>query len=248
MVEQRHAGDVSAGCASAGGSVAAAPAAPVEPEMEQGTLALSGAGAAIASRRSVARRPGARLPRDRDRGCAAAARQQAAPKAGKAGREENRCRAGNGRQRPRRQPVDPRQCRHAGTPDDDGVGTGSDAQPAAGDQPAQRGHRVQGAAAAAVQRHRRVAGRRHEDADAADRQCLAEAAADRARPVRRTRQADRTGDARRRHRARPPGARPDQGSADPYGAQLRRSRAGDAGRAAGRGQAGAGHDPAVGLS
>ena len=51
---------------------------------------------------------------------------------------------------------------------------------------------------------------------------------------RRTRQADRTGDARRRHRARPPGARPDQGSADPHGAQLRRSRAGDAGRARGR--------------
>ncbi len=35
---------------------------------------------------------------------------------------------------------------------------------------------------------------------------------------------------------------------DPYGAQLGRSRAGDPGRAAGRGQAGAGHHPAVGLS
>ncbi len=50
--------------------------------------------------------------------------------------------------------------------------------------------------------------------------------------VGRTRQADRTRDARRRHRARPPGARPDQGSADPHGAQLGRSRPGDARRAA----------------
>ena len=41
--------------------------------------------------------------------------------------------------------------------------------------------RVQGAAAAPVQRHRRAAGRRHEDAHAADRQRLAEAAAHRAR-------------------------------------------------------------------
>jgi two-component system chemotaxis sensor kinase CheA len=53
---------------------------------------------------------------------------------------------------------------------------------------------------------------------------------------RRTAQADRTGDARRRHRARPPGARPDQGPAHPHGAQLRRSRAGDAGRAAAAGK------------
>ena len=58
-----------------------------------------------------------------------------------------------------------------------------DPQPASGDLPPQRGHRVQGAAAAAVQRHRRAAGRRHEDADAADRQCLAEAAAHRPRPL-----------------------------------------------------------------
>ncbi len=79
-----------------------------------------------------------------------------------------------------------------------------------------------------VQRHRRAAGRRHEDADAADRQCLAEAAAHRPRPLRRTRQADRTGDARRRHRTRPAGARPDQGSVDAHGAQLRRPRPGDA--------------------
>ena len=106
-----------------------------------------------------------------------------------------------------------------------------DPQPAAGNLPPQRGHRVQGAAAAALQRHRRAAGRRHEDADAADRQCLAEAAAHRPRPLRRTRQADRTGDARRRHRARPPGARPDQGSVDAHGAQLRRPRPGDPGRA-----------------
>ena len=87
------------------------------------------------------------------------------------------------RSRQSRQPVDPGQRGYAGTSDDDGVGTGSDPQSAAGDLPAQRGHRVQGAAAAAVQRHRRAAGRRHEDADAADRQCLAEAAAHRARPL-----------------------------------------------------------------
>ena len=132
-----------------------------------------------------------------------------------------------------RQPVDPRQRGHAGTSDDHGLRAGADPQPAAGDLPPQRGHRVQGAAAAALQRHRRTAGRRHEDADAADRQRLAEAAPHRPRPLGRTRQADRTGDARRRHRARPPGARPDQGSVDAHGAQLRRPRPGDAGRAAG---------------
>src|SRR6266699_1472482 len=142
--------------------------------------------------------------------------------------------------RSRRQPVDPRQCRHAGTSDDHGLGAGADPQPAAGDLPPQRGHRVQGAAAALVERHRRAAGRRHEDAHAADRQCLAEAAAHRARPLGRTLQADRIGNARRRHRARPPGARFDQGPAHPHGAQLRRSRPGDAGRAGGQWQAGAG--------
>src|SRR6202165_1732494 len=96
--------------------------------------------------------------------------------------------------------------------------------------------------------HRRTTGRRNEDADAADRQCLAEAAANRARPLGRTAQADRTGDARRRHRARPPGARPDQGSAHPYGAQLGRLWPGNPGRARRRRQAGAGHHSAVRLS
>ena len=43
------------------------------------------------------------------------------------------------------------------------------------------------AAAAALERHRRAAGRRAENAHAADRQCLAEAAASRARPGRRAR-------------------------------------------------------------
>ena len=147
-----------------------------------------------------------------------------------------------------RQPVDPRQRGHAGTSDDHGLRAGVDPQPASGDLPPQRGHRVQGAAAAALQRHRRAAGRRHEDADAADRQCLAEAAAHRARPLRRTRQADRTGDARRRHRTRPPGARPDQGSVDAHGAQLRRSWPGDPGRARRRRQARAGHHPPLRLS
>ena len=147
-----------------------------------------------------------------------------------------------------RQPVDPRQRGHARTSDDHGLRAGADPQPAAGNLPPQRGHRVQGAAAAALQRHRRAAGRRHEDADAADRQCLAEAAAHRPRPLRRTRQADRTGDARRRHRTRPPGARPDQGSVDAHGAQLRRPRPGDPGRAAGRRQGRAGHHPPLRLS
>ena len=168
---------------------------------------------------------------------------------GKAGQEScwlpSRRRPGS---RQDRQPVDPRQRRHARTSDDHGLRAGADPQPAAGDLPPQRGHRVQGAAAAALQRHRRAAGRRHEDADAADRQCLAEAAAHRPRPLRRTRQADRTRDARRRHRTRPPGARPDQGSADAHGAQLRRPRPGDAGRAAGLGQGRAGHHPSLRLS
>ena len=51
-------------------------------------------------------------------------------------------------------------------------------------------------AAAPVERHRRAAGRRHEHAHAAGRQCLAEAAAHRARSGQRARQEDRPGDAR----------------------------------------------------
>ncbi|MGY3463619.1 two-component system chemotaxis sensor kinase CheA [Bradyrhizobium sp. LM6.11] len=90
--------------------------------------------------------------------------------------------------------------------------------------------------------------RRHEDAHAADRQCLAEAAPHRPRPLGRTRQADRAGDARCRHRARPPGARPDQGPAHPHGAQLRRPWPGDPGRASRRRQGRAGHHPPVRLS
>ena len=92
--------------------------------------------------------------------------------------------------------------------------------------------RIQGAVAAALQRHRRIAGRRHAHAHAADRQRLAEAAAHRARSFRRARQGHRARDARRRHRARPPGAGADQGPAHPYGAQLRRPRPGVARRAA----------------
>ncbi len=60
---------------------------------------------------------------------------------------------------------------------------------------------IQDAAAAAIQCHRRAAGRRDEDAHAADRQCLAEISAHRARSLQRTRQADRTGNAGRRDRA-----------------------------------------------
>ena len=47
--------------------------------------------------------------------------------------------------------------------------------------------RVQGSSAAALACHGRAAGRRAEDADAADRKCLAETAADRARSVGRAR-------------------------------------------------------------
>ena len=231
------------------------------PRVDAGHAGRPDPGAPAASGRSVAGRTRARLPRDRDRSRAAAPRRSpsrsAAPrsrpqprrrrkKAKPAERPRRRGRRAGGRQD--RQPVDPRQRGHAGTSDDHGLRAGADPQPAAGDLPPQRGHRVQGAAAAALQRHRRAAGRRHEDAHAADRQCLAEAAPHRARPLRRTRQADRTGDARRRHRARPPGARPDQGSADPHGAQLRRPWPGDPGRARRRRQARAGHHPPVRLS
>ena len=93
--------------------------------------------------------------------------------------------------RPARQPFDPRQCRHARSSDDHRLGAGADPQPAARDRPPPRGFRFQGAAAAALQRHRRAAGRRDEDAHAADRQCVAETAARGARPVRRARQGHR---------------------------------------------------------
>ena len=83
-----------------------------------------------------------------------------------------------------RQSVDPRQRRDARASDDHGLRAGADPQPAPRDRPAPRGFRIQGAAAAALQRHRRAAGRRHEDPHAADRQRLAEAAAHRPRPRR----------------------------------------------------------------
>ncbi len=50
---------------------------------------------------------------------------------------------------------------------------------------------LQGPVAAAFERHRRASGRRDEDPHAADRQCVAETAAHRARSFRRPRQADR---------------------------------------------------------
>ena len=232
----------------------AAEAAPAK-EMTQGVADRPDPGAPAASGRSLARRARARLPRDRDRsagpGCQADVKAEPAPAAeapapvakeaakeprrqGQGRAEEVDRRRGRRRGRQHRQPVDPRQRGYAGASDDHGLRAGADPQPAAGDLPPQRGHRVQGAVAAAVQRHRRAAGRRHEDAHAADRQCLAEAAPHRPRPLERTRQADRAGDARRRHRARPPGARPDQGPAHPHGAQLRRPRPGDPRRASRR--------------
>ena len=70
------------------------------------------------------------------------------------------------------------------------------------------------------------AGRRHEDAHAADRQRLEQAAAHRPRSLARNRQEDRPADDRRRDRTRSPGAGADQGSADPHGAQFGRPRAG----------------------
>ena len=129
-------------------------------------------------------RPKPRLPQPKPAPAAASAgsRSRSRPEAarnrqGQTGQEGRRCRCRRPGSRQDRQPVDPRQRRHARTSDDHGLRAGVDPQPAAGNLPPQRGHRVQGAAAAAVQRHRRAAGRRHEDADAADRQCLAEAAA-----------------------------------------------------------------------
>ena len=145
--------------------------------------------------------------------------------------------ARGGRGRQARQPFDPRQRRHARSFDDHGLGAGAHPQSASRDRAPARGFRFQGAAAAALQRHRRAAGRRDEDAHAADRQCVAETAAHRARPVRRARQGHRARNARRRNRARPPGARTGQGSAHPSGAQLRRSRHRSARRADRRRQA-----------
>ena len=254
--------------------VVAAP--PVQPAIRrQGYAGRPGAGTPAASRRSLARRSRTCLPRNRDRSRARAqaragrrrqtirARRRKPPRPLRQRKLSRKRQGSQGKTRPEggcrrrarrpgsrqdRQPVDPRQRGHAGTSDDHGLRAGADPQPAAGNLPPQRGHRVQGAAAAAVQRHRRAAGRRHEDADAADRQCLAEAAPHRPRPLRRTRQADRTRDARRRHRTRPPGARPDQGSVDAHGAQLRRPRPGDPGRAAGLRQGRAGHHPSLRLS
>ncbi len=132
----------------------------------------AGARAAVAAGRGLARRARARVPRNRGRGARRKARQAGAGRR----RRPRTTTTGQGRQ-----PVDPRQCRHARTPDDHGVRAGADAQPAARDRAPPRGFRIQGAAAAALERHRRAAGRRHEDAHAADRQCLAEAAAHRAR-------------------------------------------------------------------
>ena len=152
-----------------------------------GTLVAQTLERAAAPGRSLARRARARLPRDRAE--AAPAPKAEAAKAEKAEARQGRAQAGRRGGRGQagfegRQPVDPRQRRDARTPDDHGLGAGAHPQPAARDRAPARGLRVQGAAAAALQRHRRAAGRRHEDAHAADRQCLAEAAAHRARPRR----------------------------------------------------------------
>ena len=109
-----------------------------------------------------------------------------APESGRrAGRRDARdIRARAGRRRAAVEGADdPRQRRHARAPHDHGLGAGADAQPAPRDRPAPGRRRLQGAAAAPLARHRRAAGRRHEDAHAADRHRLAEAAAGRARPL-----------------------------------------------------------------
>ena len=108
---------------------------------------------------------------------------------------------GRRRRQPGRQSVDPRRSRFTRAIDDHGLGAGAYAQPASGDRSPPRGFGIQGAAATTVQRHRRAAGRRDEDADAADRQRLAETPAHRARPRRRARQADRSRHAGCRNRA-----------------------------------------------
>ena len=96
----------------------------------------SGAGTPAASRRGFARRTGARLPRDAGSGAAPSQRRAARQAGAEPSRRARRRRA---RREQGRQPVDPRQCRHARTPDDHGVGAGADAQPAAGDRaPARR--------------------------------------------------------------------------------------------------------------
>ena len=196
--------------------------------------------------RETARR--GRAPRRRD---APAPKAEVAQDRGEAEARQGRAQAGRrrrGEDRQGRQPVDPRERRHAGTPDDHGLGAGAHAQPAARDRAPPRGLGVQGPAAAALERHRRAAGRRHEDAHAADRQCLAEAAAHHPRPRGRTEEGHRARDARRRDRARPPGARSHQGPAHPHGAQLGRPRPRDDRAAPRRRQAREGHDPPLRLS
>ena len=96
------------------------------------------------------------------------------------------------RARETRQPFDPRQRRYARLSHDHGFGAGAHPQPAPRDRAPTRGFRFQGAAAAALERHRRASGRRDEDAHAADRQCVAETAAHRTRSLHRTRQGHRT--------------------------------------------------------
>ena len=95
-----------------------------------------GAGTSVASRRSLARRPRTRLPRDRDRSrpraeartrCAQARCRQAGSQGSK-GKTREACHCPRGRRpgsRQDRQPVDPRQRGHAGTSDDHGLRAGA---------------------------------------------------------------------------------------------------------------------------
>ena len=237
-------------------------AAPPAPQRRgrAGHAGAADAGAAVASRRSVAGRTGARVPRDRDRGRAAA-------------------RAGSTRRRRTPKPRQPKATKPAAKKAKSAESRKSTAE---GDTVANQSIRVNVdtlehlmtmVSELVLTRNQLLEiSRRNEDTEfKVPLQRLSNVTAElqegvmktRMQPignawqklprivrdlVGRTRQADRTGDARRRHRARPPGARPDQGSADPHGAQLGRSRPGDAGRARRRRQARAGHHPAVRLS
>ena len=127
--------------------------------------AICHAAKACAASRRLRRSRSNRLPTSRLRARAAEVRKAGE---GAAGARRRRAR------RPAREPLDPRQCRHARSSDDDGLGAGAHPQSAARDRAPQRRFRFQSAAAAAVQCHRRAAGRRDEDAHAADRQCVAE--------------------------------------------------------------------------
>ena len=103
MAEGGHHAEAAAEPAPAPVPVVAAP--PVAPAMTPGHAGRPGAGTPVASRRSLARRPRTRLPRDRDRSRARAearTRSRAKPRCRQAGSQ------GSQRQNPRSVPLPPR--------------------------------------------------------------------------------------------------------------------------------------------